>query len=226
MADAEVPRTGKVPCAGPSAFPAECEPMAEPGEWNHNIHYHELVLSAVPAGARRGLDVGCDDGPLARKLHSVMPEICAIDADGPSIDAARRHDGGTGIEYVHADFLGHEFAPASFDLISSVAALHHMDAAAGLQRMRELLRPGGTLVVIGCARRGGLADVPAELGSIVLHQTLARRRTWAESAAPVKWPPPLTYAQMRRLSATVLPGCSFRRRLLSRYSLIWAKPAR
>jgi 2-polyprenyl-3-methyl-5-hydroxy-6-metoxy-1,4-benzoquinol methylase len=36
----------------------------------HNIHYHRLILRAVPAGARRGLDVGCGEGTLARELES------------------------------------------------------------------------------------------------------------------------------------------------------------
>lgn len=194
------------------------------GEWNHNIHYHRLVLGAVPARASRGLDVGCGEGLLARKLRQVMPEVSAIDADGPSIGAAIRQDSGLGVEYLHGDFLLHDFEPESFDFISCVAALHHMDEAAGLLRMRELLRPGGTLAVIGCARFGGLADVPAEVGGIVMHRVHLRRRQWVQSQAPTR-KPGQTYAAMRRLARMLLPGSRFRRRLLWRYSIVWTKPA-
>ena len=40
--------------------------------WNHNIHYHRLILDAVPPGARRALDVGCGEGTLARQLRAVV----------------------------------------------------------------------------------------------------------------------------------------------------------
>jgi hypothetical protein len=103
--------------------------------------------------------------------------------------------------------------------------LHHVDATAALRRMRELLRPGGSLAVIGLARSAGPADLAMELASSAAHQTLVRLRTWQESAAPTALPPPETYAGMRRISVSELPGSQFRRRLLWRYSLIWTKPA-
>jgi 2-polyprenyl-3-methyl-5-hydroxy-6-metoxy-1,4-benzoquinol methylase len=194
--------------------------------WNHNIHYYPLVLRAVPAWAQRGLEIGCGDGSLARQLRRVMPRVTAIDKDERSIAAARRQDGGLGIEYLQGDFLRHDFERASFDFIASVAVLHHMDAVAALERMRALLRPGGTLVVIGCARSSNLADLPAELSGIVLHRLNVLRRLWAESSGPTLWPPPETYSGMRAKARAVLPGSSFRRLVLWRYSLVWTKPGR
>ena len=37
--------------------------------WNHNIHYHRLILQAVPPGCQRVLDVGCGEG--ARLFENV-----------------------------------------------------------------------------------------------------------------------------------------------------------
>jgi hypothetical protein len=45
-----------------------------------------------------------------------------------------------------------------------------------------------------------------------------------DHSAPECWPPPLTYSEMRALSARVLPGVRYRRHLLGRYSLVWRKP--
>lgn len=196
------------------------------GQWNHNIHYYPLVLRAVPAWAQRGLEIGCGDGRLTRQLRRAMPRVTAIDKDERSIAAARRQDGGLGIEYLHGDFLCHDFERASFDFIASVAVLHHMDAVAGLERMGALLRPGGTLVVIGCARSSNLADLPAEFGGLVLHRLHRLYQLWTESSGPTLWPPPETYSGMRRKARAVLPGSSFRRLVLWRYSLIWTKPSR
>ncbi len=195
-------------------------------QWNHNIHYYPLVLRAVPAWAQRGLEVGCGDGRLTRQLRRAMPRVTAIDKDERSIAAARRQDGGLGIEYLHGDFLCHDFERASFDFIASVAVLHHMDAVAGLERMGALLRPGGTLVVIGCARSSNLADLPAELGGMVLHRLHGLGQLWTESSGPTLWPPPETYSGMRSKARAVLPGSSFRRLVLWRYLLTWTKPSR
>jgi 2-polyprenyl-3-methyl-5-hydroxy-6-metoxy-1,4-benzoquinol methylase len=195
-------------------------------QWNHNIHYYPLVLRAVPAWAQRGLEIGCGDGRLTRQLRRAMPRVTAIDKDERSIAAARRLEGGLGIEYLHGDFLCHDFERASFDFIASVGVLHHMDAVAGLERMGALLRPGGTLVVIGCARSSNLADLPAELGGMVLHRFHGLGQLWTESSGPTLWPPPETYSGMRSKARAVLPGSSFRRLVLWRYLLTWTKQSR
>jgi SAM-dependent methyltransferase len=197
----------------------------DPAPWNHNIHYHPLILQAVPGGCRRCLDVGCGEGFLARELRRVVPQVVGIDKDEPTVARARRNDGGAGVAYVLSDFLGASFRPESFDMIVSIAALHHMDAAAALRRMRELLRPGGTLALVGLGRSRWPGDLPAELAASVAHRVLRLRRTFREVAAPIVWPPPQTYAQMRRIAAQVLPGVRYRRHLLWRYSLVWVKPA-
>lgn len=44
-----------------------------------------------------------------------------------------------------------------------------------------------------------------------------------EHPSPTHWPPPETYAAMRRTAARILPGARLRRRLLWRYSLVWTK---
>jgi 2-polyprenyl-3-methyl-5-hydroxy-6-metoxy-1,4-benzoquinol methylase len=202
-------------------------PVVMPDRWNHNIHYHPLILAAVPDGCGRALDVGCGEGVLARELSRLSRRVLAIDLDEPSIALAQQHEAEAEaedrIEYIRGDFLDYGFEPESFDFIASVAALHHMDAATGLDRMRRLLRPGGTLAVVGCARAAP-ADLPAEIGGAVAHRILRATRTYWEHSAPKIWPPPETYAAMRRIARRELPGVRYRRHLLWRYSLIWTKP--
>ena len=193
--------------------------------WNHNIHYHPVVLQAVPAAAGRALDVGCGDGALARKLRQQVPHVLALDVDEPALSAARAADDGAGVEYVLGDFMRLGLEPASFDFICSVAALHHMGAAAALQRMAGLLRPGGRLVIVGCARIGSVRDLVLEPAGMVAHRLLRLRRTFTEVTSPILWPPPETYGSMRRIARSALPGSSFRRRVLWRYTLTWEKQA-
>jgi SAM-dependent methyltransferase len=198
--------------------------------WNHNAHYHPLVLAAVPPGASRALDAGCGEGSLARSLARAVPHVVALDRSAAALTVARaRDDSGGRVAYVRGDLLSAPLAAASFDVVTAVASLHHGDEAAGLRRLAGLLRPGGRLVVVGLAREtvGGL---PFAAASVVAHQWHHRwrhreqARSHPESTAPTAWPPPHTYPELRRLAAQVLPGAEFRRHLLWRYSLTWTHP--
>src|SRR5215472_11962567 len=213
------------------AVPGQATP---PEPWSHNLHYHRVILDAVPPGCGWALDVGCGTGALTRRLKRLVPHVTGIDRDERSIQLARAHPGAAGIRYLQADFLTAPLEPASADLVTSIASLHHMDARAALGRMAELLRPGGVLAVVGLAR----ATSPAELAAIIpasagtqLHTAASaiRRRGAPGRRArayqpPVIWPPPLTYRDMRRLATDVLPGVRYRHHLYWRYSLVWAKP--
>ncbi|MFF4197617.1 class I SAM-dependent methyltransferase [Nonomuraea sp. NPDC001831] len=116
------------------------------------------------------------------------------------------------------------FKPASFDVIAFVATLHHMDAAAGLARMRELLRPCGGLAIVGLARSTMPDDLPRDLAGVAVGAFHRAMKGHWEHSSPTVWPPPVTYPQMRALSGEMLPGSQYRRHLLLRYSNIWRKP--
>lgn len=204
--------------------------VPEGRRWNHNIHYHPTVLAAIPAGCARALDVGCGDGILARRLRAVVPHVVALDVDEPTLRDAAVNDGGAGVDYVLGDLLTFPFEPASFDFIASVAVLHHIDAAKGLGRMAELLRPGGRLAIIGLARSTGRADLPYEIAGLVAHRlhllvkTRWQHKSHWEHSSPTVWPPPDSYAEIRRIVRETLPGARFRRLSLWRYSVVWTKP--
>ena len=216
--------------------PAAAATALAPAEpWNHNLHYHRVILGAVPAGCDRALDVGCGTGALTRHLRQAVPQVGGIDRDERSIELARVHPGADGISYLQGDFLTTSFEPGSLGLVSAVASLHHMDAEAALRRMAELLRPGGVLAVVGLARGGILAEagliVPAAIGSRARRAASARRRRGSPSPPgdgyqpPLVWPPEHSYRDMRRIAARLLPGSRYRRHLYWRYSLVWVKPS-
>ncbi|NIK55202.1 methyltransferase domain-containing protein [Kribbella shirazensis] len=191
--------------------------------WNHNIHYHPRILQAVPRGAERALDIGCGEGMLTRELRDVVPQVTGIDLDTPSLELARASS--DDIEYVEGDFLQHPFEPASYDVIASVATLHHVDARTGLLRMRDLLRPGGALVVVGVARANLPRDLPWELAGIAANWTHRATKGYWQHPSPTVWPPPVTFPEMQTLSAEVLPTSTYRRHLFFRYSITWTKPS-
>jgi 2-polyprenyl-3-methyl-5-hydroxy-6-metoxy-1,4-benzoquinol methylase len=198
--------------------------ISDEDRWNVNIHFHDLVVDAV-SGAESVLDVGCGEGMLTRRLRREIPQVTGIDLHEDSVELARSQSPRGDIDYIRGDFLDHCFKPESFDAVVSVATLHHMDAPAALTRMKDLLRPGGTLVVVGLARNRMPADLPAIALSTLVYYLGVRavKRQWRHPS-PTVWPPPVTYREMRLIAGEVLPGSRFRRHLMPRYSIIWKKP--
>jgi SAM-dependent methyltransferase len=204
-----------------------------PDQWNHNVHYHRVIFEAIPPRCERALDVGCGTGRLTRELRRVVPHVTGVDRDEQSIAIARSLAGSADIEYVQGDFRDLPLEPGSFGLVTAVASLHHMDSAAALTRMRDLLHPGGALVIVGLARNGWspgdwAVELPAGAANrILLVRHRARRRTGPAARGyqpPVVWPPAETYHGIRRIAGGLLPGMRYRRHLLWRYSIRWTKP--
>jgi 2-polyprenyl-3-methyl-5-hydroxy-6-metoxy-1,4-benzoquinol methylase len=191
--------------------------------WNANTHYHGLVLGSLPSGVSRVLDVGCGDGILCAELVAAgVRNVVGLDVDRPVLERARARHQGKRIKWMHGDVLDAALEPQSFDAVVSVATLHHMDAARSLERFAQLVRPGGTVVVVGLAANGW-SDLPLGAVALVARTVLGFIYGRWEHTAPMCWPPPLTYREMKALSARVLPGVRYRRHLLSRYSLVWRK---
>ncbi|MFC8720452.1 class I SAM-dependent methyltransferase [Kitasatospora sp. NPDC057198] len=195
--------------------------------WNTNVARHPGILRRVPPGCAAALDVGCGDGLLVRKLSDRAARVTGIDSSpGMIAEARRRAAGRLGADFLEGDFLTAELPAEGYDFICSVTAVHHMDFTAALTRMRELLRPGGTLVVVGIARD----STPAERAFLIAAAPLVRavkvlRRASAPAGMPVA-DPRMGYGQVRAEARRLLPGVRYRRHVLRRYSLTWHKPAR
>lgn len=186
--------------------------------------YESVVLDSLPPGCARALDVGCGTGRLTRELRRRgVPEVVGLDRDEPCVRRCQEHPEAGDITYLAADLLTADLPPASFDLVSAVASLHHMDARAGLVRLRSLVAPGGVLVVIGLARPDLPRDLPIEAAAFVLGRIRRRPARPDGPQPPLVWPPPERYATMRRLATELLPGVRWRRHLRWRYSLVWAR---
>ncbi len=198
--------------------------LREP-RWNLNIHYHRILLEAMPPDARTALDIGCGDGLLSFDLADQGLDVVGIDLHAASIERARADPRATHhTEFVCGDVFTHPFDPASFDLVAASAMLHHVDARKGLRRMRQLVRPGGVIAVVGFAQPDGMRDRALALaGAAVKRAGQVRRRYW-EHNAPIAWPPPLTTGQMQELGCDELPGATFRHLMSNRFSLVWTAP--
>lgn len=197
--------------------------------WNHNVHYHPFVLSAVPAGCAAALDVGCGDGLLVRKLAARARRVTGVDRCPEMIRLAHKHSGHLGnVDFLVADFLSaaRSRLPADgYDFISTVATVHHLDFEAATAAMARLLAPGGRLVIIGLAADRTPVDRLLSAAGVPAAGLLALRR--GGEGGPEGMPlaePDMSWSELRGAARRALPGGRFRRRLLWRYSLVWEKP--
>ena len=127
--------------------------------WNHNIHYHDVVLRSVPSNCRQALEVGCGQGLLARQLARQCEQIVAIDVDHDALACARATSASEArIEFVEGDVMTYSFSDGSFDLVTAVATLHHLPLKPALERFRSLLRSGGVLALVGLYRPNAFGD--------------------------------------------------------------------
>jgi 2-polyprenyl-3-methyl-5-hydroxy-6-metoxy-1,4-benzoquinol methylase len=187
--------------------------------WNRNIHYHNLVLQAVPPNCGRALDVGCGQGQLARKLAQRCTEVIAIDVDEGALGRATAKER---VRYVQGDVMTHDFAESSFDLIVAVATLHHLPLKAALVRFQSLLKPGGSLVVVGLHRVTTLEDYILAMIAIPISWLYRLRYGLAHVGAPI-CDPDETLNEIRTTCGEMLPGARFSRLLQFRYLLVWKK---
>ncbi|MCL3994587.1 class I SAM-dependent methyltransferase [Streptomyces lavenduligriseus] len=193
--------------------------------WNTNVARHPGILRVVPGGCGDALDVGCGDGLLARKLTGRAERVTGIDKSPRMIAHARELAvGDPRLTFVEGDFLTADLPDEGYDFICSVTAIHHMDLEAALVRMRALLRPGGTLVVVGLAREESPAEWAATIAAApVVRITKVLRRAREPEGMPVAVPR-MSYGQVRAAARRLLPGVRYRRHVLRRYSLTWRKP--
>lgn len=195
--------------------------------WNHNVHYHRVVLDAVPEGCAEALDVGCGDGLLARKLAMKAGSVTAVDRSPAMIRTARDQTQGlANVRLLEADYLDDpRLVEGAYDFVTAVATVHHADFEEAIRRLQRLLAPGGRLMIVGLAfNRTPLdwvisgAGVPASRFNALL-----RGGNRAPAGMPVE-DAAMSWGEARRTARRLLPGSRFRRRLLWRYSIVWDKP--
>ncbi|MFJ9907501.1 class I SAM-dependent methyltransferase [Streptomyces sp. NPDC101152] len=201
-------------------------PSAAEPYWNTNVARYPGILRSVPEGCGAALDVGCGDGLLARKLAGRAKHVTGIDKSSEMIACARESAvGTTQLTFIEGDFLTAELPETEYDFVCSVTTIHHMDFEAALVRMRELLRPGGTLVVVGLAREASVTEWAALIAAApVVRITKVLRRARGPKGMPVA-APQMSYGEVRATARRLLPGVRYRRHVLRRYSLTWQKPA-
>ncbi|MGH3169093.1 MAG: class I SAM-dependent methyltransferase [Trebonia sp.] len=140
---------------------------------------------AALAGVRPGdtvLDVGCSGGYLARKLAAATGpggRVTGVDPSEAAIGYARRH-ASPAMTFTVGTAQALPLPGASFDVVTSTLAMHHVPARRrqdALAEMYRVTRPGGRLLI---------ADFDPARRPFPLHAGARRMRRAAATVGPLE----------------------------------------
>jgi SAM-dependent methyltransferase len=118
------------------------------GELSENDSFRSWLVSVLPPAGGRALDLGCGTGRHAVLLAERFTHVDAIDLSLPMIEIARTKRSRPNITYRQADLLKTS-GSGEYGLVLSVMTLHHVpDLQAALAHIKELLAPGGRIVLV------------------------------------------------------------------------------
>ena len=142
--------------------------------WSHRRRFETALDLARPFRGRRLLDYGCGDGTfLALLAASEARPAEAVGAERDEYwvnDCRTRLGEGRGLSFVFIDSLDDPGQSGRYDAVVCMEVLEHViDLDPVLDRLWQLLAPGGTLLV----------SVPVETGlPLLLKQTARRVAAW------------------------------------------------
>jgi ubiquinone/menaquinone biosynthesis C-methylase UbiE len=202
-------------------------------DWNHNAHYHKLLISHIPEQCRHILEIGCGTGEFSRLLSERAKRVLAIDLSPQMIRLARGSSKlYPNIEFVKGDVMIYQLPDNEFDCIATLTTLHHLPIETTLRKIRKALKPGGVFVCLDLYQRSNLNDLlfdsvayPANLFLTLIKTGKPKpsrevREAYIEHGKTDTY---LTLPQIEQICAKVLPGALVARHLFWRYSIIWKK---
>ena len=138
------------------------------------VYFRDVDLSALSGMV--GLDAGCGKGRFTRVLARHMAAVVALDGSDAVRSAVRNLSGFGNTFVVKADLRGAPLAAHSFDFITCLGVLHHLeDPRAGFKGLVELLAPGGRILLYLYSRppRGGLRSMALAAAAAMRKVTVA-----------------------------------------------------
>ncbi len=196
--------------------------------WSHNDHFHSWILANLPENRRSAIDIGCGHGALVAALSPHFAQVCGTEVDPTMLEEATRRCEGLGNVMISATDLSE--CSGTYDLITMVAVLHHLDVGPALAEVRRLLAPGGRFLVVGLAKPQSLTDHAWDMVSMVTNPLIGYvKHPWPSPAGvqpppfPVK-DPSLSFDQLKELVLDVMPGAEMKHHIGFRHTIAWTNP--
>jgi 2-polyprenyl-3-methyl-5-hydroxy-6-metoxy-1,4-benzoquinol methylase len=204
-----------------------------PDQWDHNRQYQNYLLKHIPQNCNCILDVGCGTGELTKKLVPYSVEIIGIDISENMINEALTRNNDKKIKYIRISVERYlEETDKKFDVIISIAALHHMNEERTLEMMKEKLTGDGKIIILDLVK-GSFVDYILALMAVPLSILLRlknngelkvskeQKEAWAEHFQYDRY---LTIKEVKNMVRSKLGKAKVKKHLFWRYSIIYKNP--
>lgn len=200
-------------------------------KWDHNKYYHDYLLGHI-GKIGSSMDIGCGKGAFAIRLADKSTNVIGIDLSTEMINAAKKNNGRSNIEYIVADVMEYTLGDEEYDCISSIATAHHLSMEDFLKKIRRSLKKGGVFLLLDLYKKETIADyifsilaVPINFFKMLTIEGATKRnddeiRVWNEHIKHDKY---MTLSELRAICSEILPGSKVKRHFFWRYSVVWKK---
>ncbi|MEL6381955.1 MAG: methyltransferase domain-containing protein [Cyanobacteria bacterium J06626_18] len=202
--------------------------------WDHNNHYHRFLLKQLPSQRQTALDIGCGTGEFSRLLSKRFETVVAIDLSPNMIEVAKQRSRQfSNIDFQVADVMQWKPAAEQFDVIVSIATLHHLPVENLLPKLKAALNPGGRLIILDLLEHESWRDMLNELVAVPLNWLFQALKNSHIQQSPkaaaamrehLRTDKYLTISQVQRIYTRPLRKAKVRKHLFWRYSVVWEKP--
>jgi 2-polyprenyl-3-methyl-5-hydroxy-6-metoxy-1,4-benzoquinol methylase len=202
-----------------------------PDKWDHNQQYQKYLLKNIPKNCNCILDVGCGTGELTKKLTPFSKEIIGIDVSENMINEAKKRNCDEKINYFKISVEKYlKETEKQFDVIISIAALHHMNEEETLKIMKKRLAKDERILIIDLVKTKTIIEwilsiTAALLNPIImlimrgrLKVTKEEKEAWAGHFQYDKY---LTTKEVKDIAKKALGKAKIKRHLFWRYSIIY-----
>jgi SAM-dependent methyltransferase len=196
------------------------------------LGHHAWIELRLPPPPARALDLGCGTGSLTRLLATRCGDALGVDLSPVMLDAARSvTPPDCPARYVLGDFRDTPPRGETFDVVTAVAALHHLPLDESLALAASRVRPGGMLLVVDLydsprlpvALRHAEAWILAHWDAFTSSREALRpevRAAWRAHGDRERLP---DRAEVRAAAARLAPAPDLRFHLRWRWTLAWRR---
>jgi len=155
------------------------------GRWSVLVAAPFLDWLALPPGLD-WLDDGCGNGVFSEVLMSRQAprSVVGVDPSAAQLEFARQRPGAAGVRFVEGDAQALPLPDASVDAAVMALVIFFLpDPVRGLQEMRRVVRPGGTIAAYHWDMAGGGFPLQPLLDAVRAegHASLEPPSTWASA---------------------------------------------
>jgi 2-polyprenyl-3-methyl-5-hydroxy-6-metoxy-1,4-benzoquinol methylase len=112
------------------------------------LTFHYVLACGHLAPSDRVLDIACGKGYGGNMLAEVASSVTCADLDDAKLEEGRNRFPRENLVFVREDIMKTRFADASFDVVTSMETIEHVDdVSACLAELHRLLKPGGRAIL-------------------------------------------------------------------------------